>query len=83
MTVIEAGLTPTNGPAGVRNRGTLIIAGLLAALALGGAALLASGNPPWRTRDARHGAPGECAIARNAGRLAWPRSRPAGVLGRP
>jgi hypothetical protein len=49
MSAIGAGLTPTNGPARFGNRGTLIIAGLLAAVILGGAAMLASGNPPWHT----------------------------------
>jgi FG-GAP repeat len=71
MSAIEAGLTPTNGPARFGNRGTLIVAGLLAALALGAAAMFASGNPPWHTvalaTAPQAGAPSPATLAASRG----------------
>jgi hypothetical protein len=43
------GLAPPSDLARIGNRRTLLLGGLLAALALGAAAILAAGAPPWHT----------------------------------
>jgi FG-GAP repeat len=89
MSAIGAGLTPRNGPARFGNRGTLILAGLLAALILGGAALLASGNPPWHTPTLatapQAGAPSPATLAASRGigadqRAFWAAHSRSGLL---
>jgi hypothetical protein len=89
MSAIGAGLTPTNGPAGFGNRGTLIVAGLLAALALGAAAMFASGNPPSHTvalaTAPQAGAPSPATLAASRGigaeqRGFWAAQHPSGLL---